>query len=63
MRSDADQHAGEQLAQKKCSGDAEYAACSDEACGLRNDEAEQAAAGMRRGQGGCPSPASAARAE
>src|SRR5579863_6246649 len=48
--SDADQHTGEQMAEKKRPHDSEYAASSDEARSLRNDQAHQALAGCPKGK-------------
>ena len=42
---DANQHAGEQFAKEECRAYAEDSADGDEARGLRDDEAEQSAAG------------------
>ena len=47
---DADQHAGEQLAENKSDDDAEDTAECDEAGGLRDDEAEESAAGCAEGE-------------
>jgi hypothetical protein len=50
VRPDADQHAGEEPAEEEGAGDAEDAADSDEAGGLRDDEADKSAARCTEGE-------------